>query len=150
MKKLILALVYALFSLSGLAAEGDKGVGILFGNPVGVSGKYWLADNHAIDGGVGMSWGRHTNLSLHSDYLLQSDAAFYYNDTIPLDLYYGLGGRMEFADEIELGLRLPVGLVHKFENDNADMFAEIAPIIDLVGRTGIELHFGFGARYYFR
>jgi hypothetical protein len=150
MKKNILSLVLVIFTLSSYAAEGDKGVGILFGNPIGVSGKYWLADNHALDGGIGMSWGKHTNLSLHSDYLLQSDGAFFYNDDVPLDLYYGLGGRMEFDDEIEIGLRIPVGLAHKFENENADMFAEIAPIVDLVGRSGLELHFGVGARYYFR
>ena len=150
MKNIILALFSGLISLSAFAAEGDKGIGILLGNPVGVTGKYWLPDNHAIDAGLGMSWGRHSNLSFHSDYLLQNDAAFYYNDTVALDFYYGLGARMEFADEIELGARIPLGLVHKYEDSAADMFAEIAPIIDFLGRTGLELHFGFGARYYFR
>jgi hypothetical protein len=150
MKNTFFIFALTFLSLSALAAQGDMGVGVLIGNPVGVSGKYWLEGGHAVDAGAGLAWGSHSNMSVHSDYLLQNDAAFYYNDTIPLDLYYGLGGRMAFADEIELGLRIPVGLVHRFENDSSDMFAEVAPIVDFVGRTGIELNFGFGARYYFR
>jgi hypothetical protein len=56
---------------------------------------------------------------------------------------------MEFADDIEVGVRLPVGLAHKVEGGSADVFAEIAPIVDFISRTGIELHWLFGARYYF-
>jgi hypothetical protein len=60
-----------------------------------------------------------------------------------------MGGRMEFADDIELGIRLPVGLAHKVEDGKADIFGEVAPIFDLIPSTGIELHLMIGARYYF-
>jgi hypothetical protein len=56
---------------------------------------------------------------------------------------------MEFADEIQLGLRLPIGVAHRFENNTSDVFGEIAPIVDFIGRTGLDVHLAVGARYYF-
>lgn len=142
-------LVICSLLFSGLAQAQNLGVGAYIGNPLGVSAKYWRDNGHAIDGAIGMSWGKHSNLSIHSDYLLQSDGAFILNDTQPLDLYYGIGGRFEFADDIEVGLRVPVGLAHRLDNNASDIFAEIAPVFDFITTQGIELHFGFGARYYF-
>lgn len=143
-----LVVLFTLILAQAAFAE-KKGVGVSLGNPTGLNGKYWLSGDRAVDGGVGMSWGTHSNVSIHSDYLLHNEAAFYLNDVHPLDLYYGIGGRMEFADDIELGVRIPVGLVHNIDGGSADMFAELAPIVDFVGRTGVELHWLFGGRYYF-
>ncbi len=148
MKSFILVLCF-LICLPAFAFQNQRGVGLSLGNPTGLNGKYWLDGNKAIDGGAAWSLGKHTNFSLHSDYLWHNEGAFFFNDVHSLDLYYGLGGRMEFADDIELGLRVPVGLAHKLENGAADVFAEAAPIIDFVSRTGLELHLLFGARYYF-
>jgi hypothetical protein len=147
--KIFITLLFLTITTCALAAPGELGLGLMVGNPTGVSGKYWLDDDHAVDGGVGVSLGEHSDLSLHSDYLFHSYSAFYMNDDIPLDFHYGVGGRMEFADEIELGLRVPVGLTHRFTETTADVFAEAAPILDFLGRRGIELHLVGGARYYF-
>lgn len=138
-----------LTALSTHALAERIGLGAAIGNPTGLNGKYWLDDNKAFDGGLGFSLGRHTNFSLHSDYLLHSKNAFYFNDVNALDLYYGLGARMEFSNEIELGVRAPVGLAHQVENQNADVFGEVAPILNLVGGIGLEFHVLIGARYYF-
>lgn len=146
MKYLLLASLL-IFSVPTFAAK--KGVGISIGNPTGANGKYWLEENKAVDGGVGFSFGKHTDFSMHSDYLLHNNGAFFLNDVHSLDLYYGLGGRMEFSDDIELGVRVPVGLVHMLEGQEADVFGEVAPIVNLIGAKGIELHLLFGARYYF-
>lgn len=132
-----------------MAEAGKKGVGFMLGNPTGLNGKYWLGGDRAVDGGLGFSFGKSTDFSIHSDYLLHQEAAFYLNDVHPLDLYFGIGGRMEFADEIELGARVPVGLVFNSKEEPADIFAEVAPILDFLGRKGLELNFGVGARYYF-
>lgn len=148
MKKLFL-IACVVLSSSVFAAAGEKGLGVMIGNPIGLNGKMWLDNGHAVDGGLGLSLGKHTNLSFHSDYLLQNDGAFFFNDVHSLDLYYGVGGRMEFGDDLEIGLRVPVGLVHKMSDQNADVFAEVAPIIDFIGRTGLEMSFGVGGRYYF-
>lgn len=134
---------------SSVTLADRAGLGVMLGNPVGLNGKRWLDSKTAVDGGIGYSFGKHSNLSLHSDYLLHKSAALYVNDTYPLDIYYGIGGRMEFAGSIELGARIPIGIVYVPEDQKSDLFAEIAPIWDFVSRTGLELHLLFGARYYF-
>lgn len=142
-------LIVVLFVLSTSLSAKEMGLGISLGNPTGLNGKYWLEGNKAVDGGLGFSLGDSTDVSLHSDYLLHNEGAFFFNDVHPLDLYYGLGGRMEFADEIEFGVRIPLGLSSRSEDKSSDFFAEVAPIWDFLGRNGVELHLLFGSRYYF-
>jgi hypothetical protein len=145
--KAILLVVMVLVSTS--VWSNDLGLGVSIGNPTGLNGKYWLDGTHAIDGGFAWSVGEKFDLSIHSDYLFHKEGAFFFNDVHPLDLYYGIGGRMEFEDEIDLGVRIPIGLVNKLENGKADIFGEVAPIVDFLGTTGLELHILFGGRYYF-
>jgi hypothetical protein len=147
--KLIL-IIMMIFTTSSLFATANQlGAGIMLGNPTGLNAKYWLDDDKAIDGGLAFSFGKHTDFSIHSDYLLHKKSAFFFNDVHPLDLYYGLGGRFEFADNLELGLRVPVGVAHRFSDRPIDVFGEVAPILDFIGTTGMELHLAVGARYYF-
>ncbi len=143
----LIALLLVLFSFPALANK--TGLGISIGNPTGLNGKYWLNGERAIDAGAAWSFGKNSDFSLHSDYLLHKKSAFYFNDSHPLDFYYGIGGRMEFSDDIELGVRVPFGLVHELEAQSADVFGEVAPIVNLLPGTGLELHLLIGARYYF-
>jgi hypothetical protein len=145
--KVVVALMLMIFSVASWSK--DLGLGVSIGNPTGLNGKYWLNNGQAVDGGFAWSLGKNSNLSIHSDYLFHKDGAFFFNDVHPLDLYYGIGGRMEFDDDIDLGVRIPVGLAHKIENGTADIFGEVAPIVDFIGSTGLELHILFGGRYYF-
>lgn len=151
MRYLVVAML-CLFSASAYSQDQNLGIGVSLGNPTGLNGKYWLNEGRAVDGGFAISPGLGTSasLSIHSDHLWHKENAFYLNDVHPLDLAFGIGGRMEFGDDIEVGARLPVGLVHKFTEKSADMFAEVAPIFDFMGKTGMELHLLFGARVYFR
>lgn len=140
----------AISLLLSVTAWPQTGIGFTLGNPIGLNGKHWLNNSQAVDAGVGFSVFGKSHLQIHSDYLLHNESAFYFNDTYPLDLAFGIGGRMEFGDDIVIGARVPVGLVHKLERENADVFAEVAPILDFIGKTGLEIHLLFGARYYFQ
>ncbi len=80
------------------------GLGISIGNPTGLNGKRWPSSTRAVDGGLAWPIGKNRNLNIHSDYLLHEKGKFLFNEVHPLDLYYGIGARMEFADDIELGL----------------------------------------------
>jgi hypothetical protein len=138
----------ALLSLNVVA--GDLGIGAMIGSPTGLSAKYKLGDGKAIDGGFGMTLGRNSKANIHSDYLFHTNDALYFDDKHPLDLYYGMGGRMKFDDDIVLGVRLPLGLLYEVEKEGADVFGEIAPVVDFIGKVGLDLHLAIGARYYFR
>jgi hypothetical protein len=146
-KKLCLIFIL-LLSLSAFASE-KIGVGAMVGNPTGLSAKKWLGGNNAVDGGLGMNLGRKSHFTIHSDYLLHSPGVLYFNDVYELDLYYGIGARMRFADEMSLGARVPVGLVHQFKENPFDVFGEVAPVIDFLGRTGVDLNLAVGGRFYF-
>jgi hypothetical protein len=78
--------------------SGKLGAGIIIGEPTGASLKYWLNDTMALDGAVGWSYRRHSDLYLHSDILWHDF------DLIPvsqgqLPLYFGVGGLVRFRDD---------------------------------------------------
>ncbi len=138
-----------LILVSPLALAERTGLGIAMGSPLGISAKRWLGESTAVDAGLGMSIGRRSHLSVHSDYLFHRLSDYYLNEEHPLDLYYGIGGRMKFADDIQIGVRFPVGLAHMVKDRDADLFFEAAPVIDFISRTGLDLNLLLGARYYF-
>jgi hypothetical protein len=52
MKKLSVLFIFGLFSLNLLAQADGFGVGIILGEPTGLSGKYWLTEKTAVDAAV--------------------------------------------------------------------------------------------------
>lgn len=126
--------------------RNNLGVGVLLGEPTGVTVKYWNSARSAVD--IGAAWSltdRDEALHLHSDYLLHS---WFANDD-NLAFYYGIGARIIFADESSAGLRIPVGLNLLFETIPFDIFVEAAPIIDLTPDVEFAGNGGVGIRYYF-
>ncbi len=162
MKKLIIItglLVLVLFGSS--RAQGGFGLGIILGEPTGVSGKLWLSKTDAIDGAAAWSFESHEAFHLHLDYLMHSFNLIKVEKG-KLPIYYGIGGRIRFLnndegvdhgdgdDDIEIGLRIPVGLEYLFEKAPLDVFLEIAPILDLVPDTEASFNGGIGVRYFFK
>jgi hypothetical protein len=146
MKKIHLFL-FTLFSIS-LHAQSDMGIGFMLGAPTGLSARKNISSHRAIDGGLGWSFGSKTRMHLHSDYLFSNPGSIYWDQT-PLDLYYGLGGRMKFGDDIELGVRMPIGLSYLDQEKPFEIFSEVAPIFDLLPDSGFEISLGVGMRIYF-
>ena len=52
-----------------LAGESPFGLGVMIGEPTGISGKYWLSPANAIDFAVAWSFANDANFHLHTDYL---------------------------------------------------------------------------------
>jgi len=146
MRKLFTILVMILIVFAGpVTAKGEGiGLGIIFGEPTGLSGKMWLGGNTAIVGAAAWSFGDNGAIHLHADYL------FHKNDLLEFaSLYYGLGVKVKLTDDVQLGIRIPVGLVHKLNDAPIDIFLEIVPGVNLVPSTGFGVNGGLGARYYF-
>ena len=66
--------------------KGTFGIGVVLGEPTGVSGKYWLSEQTAIDGAFGYSFGDRFRVSM--DYLVHTNAF----EAPEFPLYYGVGG----------------------------------------------------------
>ena len=131
--------------------SGRFGAGVIFGEPTGLSLKYWLSDALAIDGAAGWSAADHTDFYLHSDVLWHNF------DLIPvshgrLPFYFGVGGLLRFRDDNQdnqVGIRVPVGLSYMFDRAPVDIFVEVAPAIDLAPSVRGDITGGIGIRYWF-
>ncbi len=137
-----------LMFFSGLA-QARFGVGAQLGFPTGVTAKNWVKSAEAIDATLAWDLGPGNNFLLQSSYLWHKKDYLFFQDKEPLDLYFGLGGRMKFADEIHLGVRAPVGLAHYSKEEQVELFGEVAPVFDLLPDTDWELQLAFGVRIYF-
>jgi hypothetical protein len=146
----------ALVAVVAPAKPSGIGLGIIVGEPTGLSAKAWLTDNTAVDAGAAWSaWGYgYQSLHLHADFLLHSF------NVIPIDpgdlpIYYGVGGRIRLAgrdenQDMRIGVRVPVGISYLFDSFPLDLFLEVAPVLDLVPSTRLGWNSGAGIRYYFQ
>ncbi|MDX1700148.1 MAG: hypothetical protein R3250_05985 [Melioribacteraceae bacterium] len=123
------------------------GIGIIIGEPTGISLKNWTSQNTALDAGVAWAFGRKGALHIHADYLIHE---FEMIETKhgQLPVYYGIGGRVLLASDFRVGVRGVIGLSYLLEEIPLDVFLEIVPIFDLVPRTDLSFNAGIGLRYF--
>ncbi|MBN2737189.1 MAG: hypothetical protein JXR70_09430 [Spirochaetales bacterium] len=125
------------------------GAGIILGEPSGLTAKFWINNQNALDLAVAWSLVSEMQLHVHGDYL------FHFLDLFPvpkgyLPLYVGAGARAKItAVTPQIGIRAPVGLAYLFENAPIEIFLEIAFIMDLFPATNASGGGGIGIRYFF-
>jgi hypothetical protein len=124
------------------------GVGIILGDPTGLSFKDWMGPTTAIDAAAAWSFDREDSFHFHLDYLVH-DFDFLKTSQGRLPVYYGIGGRIRLEDKTRIGIRIPVGLCYIFEDVPLDLFSELGPILELIPRTEFTLSASIGLRYYF-
>lgn len=131
------------------AQQKGFGLGIILGEPTGISAKGWVSQTNAVDGGLAWSFVHETSFHIHADYLWHFFHVFKTTETIPL--YIGLGGRIKTGrtENARIGVRVSGGIEYIFRNAPVDIFLEVAPIIDLAPSTDLDGNAGFGARFYF-
>lgn len=137
------------FSFSTSADAQDRysntELGIILGEPTGISLKAWQSNSTAFDAGIAWSFGDNGSLHLHGDYLrhewLDVDAG-------SLALYYGIGARVQLADDPRLGARIPFGLQYNIPDSRLSTFFEVAPLLDLVPETSFDVNGGIGLRIF--
>jgi hypothetical protein len=144
----LILLLLVFFPQSALTQEKGWGLGIILGEPTGVSFKKWLNKDHAIDAAAAWSFGAEDAFHLHADYL------FHNRNLINIDgnripFYYGVGGRLKFQDQSKFGIRFPLGITFFIREAPIDIFFELVPILNLAPSTDFDLNAALGARYYF-
>ena len=150
MKRLLSAiLLMSSISLSAAIAQADVfGIGVLLGEPTGLSAKVRLGPTSAIDAAAAWSFVDEGSFYFHADYLMHFNDVFTV-DPGELPLYVGVGGMMSLRQDSILGIRIPVGLAYEFETAPLDVFFEIAPGMGIFPETSLEIGGGIGIRYYF-
>lgn len=136
--------------LCGNASAQDRGfgLGIILGEPTGLSAKLWTGNSTAIDGAVSWSSGRNNVLHLHADYLIHNFNLIKVEKG-EFPFYYGIGGRVKLTSDPTVGVRIPVGLEYIFASAPVGIFLEIVPVLDLVPNSDFDINAGLGVRYFF-
>lgn len=136
-------------------AKGTIGLGLVFGDPTGISARLYLQDDQAIQAAVGWSM-LGGGLHVSADYVFHP-IVFQSRDSFVLAGYVGPGLRMmqyrKDDDErtFAFGVRAVAGLLFDFTIP-LDAFVEAGAIIELEsGGEGIGLapFVAAGVRYYF-
>lgn len=150
---IVILLVFGL--LGGHAVAGDKGfgVGVILGEPLGLSGKFWLTETIAIDGAAAWSFADDEGVQFHADVLYHKFDLFKVKEG-KLPIYFGVGARIKFAvdddDDNRFGIRVPVGIDYIFAKAPLDIFFELVPVLDLAPSTKFRFNGAVGIRYFFQ
>lgn len=162
MKRLLTATVLLLFLALGFSpaqAQDDDsrvGVGLMIGEPTGLSFKIWTSGTKAFDAGLAWSVGRYDAVNIHVDHLWHNANVFDEVDEGLLAVYLGVGARLIFADDypdpgdndVLMGVRVPVGINYLFDGNPLELFLEIAPVVNLVPETDFDINGALGLRVY--
>ena len=149
------------------------GLGLMIGEPTGLSGKYHLDAPVAIAFGVGSSHyghhhyndGRryryydHDGTHIHAD-VLWHPLVVVDNPTLQLPMHVGVGAQVrehehyydpdDYDGVTHLGVRVPFGLTMDFKRVPMDAFFELAYSLDFTGEDNHSYIAGsLGGRYYF-
>ncbi len=161
-KCIIASLLLCCVFTSGSPAQSDRdfGVGVILGEPIGISLNKFVAPKRSLDAGIAWSFTENESFQLHADYLFHRFDRLnvtQIGDRVPL--YYGLGLRVKFKsdddnneennDDEMIGIRIPIGITYLLDDQPIEFFAELVPILDVSPDMEFNLNAAFGARYYF-
>ncbi len=162
MKKLILSLaIMGLFTGMVSAADSNFGLGIVLGDPSGISARFATGSANSINVIVGYdanhdyAWHRNECCRDGGMLYVGGDYLWYNYNLIRvsqgrLPLYYGPGINATIANDYSsIGVRGVVGLEYQFANAPFDVFLEIGPGINVIPNTWVNISGGLGARFFF-
>ncbi len=133
-----------------VAAVGaaQTSVGIILGEPSGLTAKQWLGEQAAAEVVVAWSFVSPGAFYVHLDY-----KQHFYQEVIDPGLilvYAGLGPRIYIrGDGVTIGARIPVGIEYRFEDAPLELFLEVAPGLNVFPETEPSFGGGIGVRFRF-
>jgi len=152
--------------LSGRSFQANKtfGLGLELGEPTGLTGKYFLSADRALDFGIGdiYNYADRYGLHIYADYLFHP-VSLASTESFELPFYVGLGGRFwDFQDRgpavhddaFAFGFRVPLGVALDFNNVPLDVFFQIVPTLDIFSGYNahdvyLDVDVSLGVRYWF-
>lgn len=148
--------------LHGRRFDANKtfGLGLELGDPTGLTGKYFVQSDQAIQFGLGgVLLFDHTGFNVYGDYLWHPISLAGTED-FELPFFIGVGARFwtfEYNDPSErvsaFGIRIPIGIAFDFNNAPLDIFFQIVPTVDFFSGYRRDAYLDFdasiGIRYWF-
>lgn len=144
-----------------LAQDHGFGLGLILGEPTGLSAKLWTSRINAFDFGLGVGVGGDrikyegnyndgSRVHFHMDYLWHSFNAISSTERFPL--YYGLGARFNSGGGYKesIGIRGVFGIAWFPHATPIDLFLELVPVLQITSSTGLGVDAGLGIRYFFQ
>jgi hypothetical protein len=144
-------LLIVLFTHVGFSQGHGLGLGLMIGEPTGISVKGWVTNSGAIQLGIGYpSLSSTEGTALSAEYLWHSHV-FRSHEYFPL--FYGLGGIFGVSGGTDImGARGVLGIAWWPHRSSLDVFLQLVPTLyfkyfDQTSRFAFD--FGFGVRYFF-
>lgn len=132
----------------------DKGLGlgVIVGDPTGLSMKLWTSQQNALQ--FALAWQTRdpflgTRVSFSGDYVWHSFDAIHSTQRFPV--FYGVGGVLASGGGAEsaLGIRGVLGIAWMSREAPIDIFIQVVPVLVLTPSTDLELGAGLGIRFFF-
>ena len=163
-KKLLFGFVMCMIMVFAKPIAGQDhgfGIGIILGEPTGISAKLWTSKDNAFDFGLGFAIGgdrisNHDNyyygtsrVHFHVDYLWHSFNVIRSTERFPI--YYGFGARFNSGGGYDgsFGIRGVIGIAWFPHSTPIDIFVELVPVFQLTSSAGLGFDAGLGIRYFF-
>jgi len=138
------------------------GLGIILGEPTGISAKYYLSRQNALDFALAYSFGN--AVGIITDYVWHKRGFFGKSSEFVSQLvaYYGAGGYLEFKSgntnagkgkssnsEVRLAIRVPFGIDWMIPKSQIGLSLELVPGLRFIPGIAVILQGGIAGRYYF-
>ena len=142
-----------IIAFNAFAIQGTDhkfGAGVMIGSSTGFNFKHWFKEKEALDFYLSFSKNK---VEIHSDYLRHKKKYIRIGKE-ELSLHYGAGLKILNKDngKDQIGIRIPVGVDYffkDFSNIPVDIFLELAPVLNFVTETDLDINGYLGVRYYF-
>jgi len=159
----LFTIIFLMVILAQPAAAQDSGfgMGLILGEPTGISAKLWTSKDNAFDFGLGVGLGgdrynyegdydNSSRIHFHMDYLWHAFNAISSTERFPL--YYGVGGRFNSGGGYDpsFGVRGVFGIAWLPHETPIDVFVELVPVFQITPVTGFGFDGGVGIRYFFQ
>ncbi len=141
----------ALAPTAAAAQGGPFGLGLILGEPSGLSAKLFLDRRSALDFALDFSF-LDDAFYVHADYVLHFSSLGRGTTVLP---YVGIGGKVAVKDNDHdkdhdrFGVRVPLGIAFMPRSVPIDVFGEIVPGLTLLPETDPDVDAGIGIRYFF-
>ena len=122
-------------------------IGVLLGEPTGLSGKMWFDSRNAVQAAAAWSFTDEGRIELQGSYLFHFLQIVLEQGDLPV--YFGFGAALRINGDSYFGARIPIGLEYILPSGMLSIFVEGAPVTELIPDVEVEASGGLGLRFVF-